>query len=249
MQNPYYVYAHRKASNNEIFYIGKGKCRRYKSKSSRNDRWHKTVNKHGLICEILISNLTEEESFLKEIEMIKKLKSEGVDLCNMSDGGEGNSGHIHSEVTREKISKAHKGKKQPIDLVMKRAAVLKGKKRTKEICEAIAARNRARVVSAATKEKMSIARTGMKRSEESIIKVAEWHRGKKRSAESRARMSDSQPKRPVSCSNGMIFKSMSLAAEWLVEIGFSKATKTGIWLCLSPKHRNVTYHGFSWQYV
>lgn len=106
----FYVYLHRKGLDNKPFYVGKGKGRRAWVKSGRNERWNRTVAKHGLTVEILFDGLTEEESLAVEVDCILELRSFGYDLCNMTSGGEGTSGHAVSEETRLKISKAHKGR-------------------------------------------------------------------------------------------------------------------------------------------
>ncbi len=106
----FYVYLHRKESDNKPFYIGKGKGRRAWVKSGRNERWIRTAAKHGLNVEILFDGLTEEEALTVEVDCILELRSFGYDLCNMTEGGEGTSGHVVSSDTRLKISKAHKGR-------------------------------------------------------------------------------------------------------------------------------------------
>lgn len=88
----YYVYKHSKASNWEVFYIGKGHGKRAWRKVDRSDWWHKTVSKHGLKVEIIQDNLSETEAFNLEIMLIKQYgrrdKGEGG-LINQTDGGEG----------------------------------------------------------------------------------------------------------------------------------------------------------------
>jgi hypothetical protein len=246
-KNIYYVYAHRKADNKHIFYIGKGKGRRINQKHGRSQLWQRTVSKHGLEKEILFSNLSEEEAFKIEVETIAFFIENGVNLCNRTDGGEGISGLKHTEEACKKISMAHKGKKHPIELVMLRANKNRGKKRTPEQIKKSVDKRIGRKASPETKAKMSAARTGKKHSKEHIEKTAAWHTGQKRSIESRKNMSNAQEKRPVLCSNGMLFESITLAAKWLNETINPKATKTGIWACLTGKHK-MSY-GFKWEYA
>lgn len=103
--NNFYVYIHRKKSNNEIFYVGKGKDRRAYWKSRRNQYWQNIVNKYGYIVEILKDNLTENEAFNLEMETIKEYKKQNINLCNMTNGGEGMTGFKHSEETKRLYSK------------------------------------------------------------------------------------------------------------------------------------------------
>ena len=102
--NNFYVYIHRKKSNNEIFYVGKGKGKRAYRKDHRNIYWNKVVNKYGYEIEIYKDNLTEKEAFDLEVKLINELKEKGLQLTNMTDGGEGWSWTYHSE--KDRLEKA-----------------------------------------------------------------------------------------------------------------------------------------------
>lgn len=108
--NNFYVYIHRKKSNNEIFYVGKGKGKRAYETYGRNRYWTFTYKKYGRIVEILKDNLSENEAFNLEMETIREYKNQNINLCNMTDGGEGKTGHKPSKETILKLSKAHSGK-------------------------------------------------------------------------------------------------------------------------------------------
>jgi hypothetical protein len=101
----YYVYQHKKADTNEIFYVGKGKDTRAFSKKSRNSYWNHVVNKHGFNVEFVVKNIDEELSFLVEIEAIDLYRRVGCKLTNITNGGEGASGfsHPHSEEHKAKM--------------------------------------------------------------------------------------------------------------------------------------------------
>jgi hypothetical protein len=108
----FYVYIHRKQSNGEVFYVGKGKDKRAWLKSGRTKYWYSVVNKHGLVVEIVLSGLQEWYAFELETDLItlygRKDLGEGR-LINMADGGEGASGTTRSAETRARMSKAKKG--------------------------------------------------------------------------------------------------------------------------------------------
>jgi hypothetical protein len=55
----HYVYLHRKASDNAVFYVGKGKGRRAWSSSSRNKHWQATAAKNGFVVQIVKDALSE----------------------------------------------------------------------------------------------------------------------------------------------------------------------------------------------
>lgn len=109
------VYQHRRNDTNEIFYIGIGKTeKRAYSKHSRNNYWKRVIKKYGYKVEILKTNLTWQKACTIEIQLIKKYGRKDLklgNLVNMTDGGEGSMGLIFSKDSRDKISKAHLGKK------------------------------------------------------------------------------------------------------------------------------------------
>ena len=97
----FFVYIHKRATDEKIFYVGKGCRYRHKSKWARSDHWHNIVNKYGYTIEIVKNGLSEQEAFELEIELIEKYKHHG--LCNRTTGGEGASGTIVSDETKAKL--------------------------------------------------------------------------------------------------------------------------------------------------
>lgn len=106
----FYVYWHKRNDNGNVFYIGKGKDDRLKSKHKRSTWWSRIVNKYGFTYEKLADNLDEDTAFEIEKDQIKLHRDLGFELCNMTDGGEGMSGHIQSPETRKKKSDTLKSK-------------------------------------------------------------------------------------------------------------------------------------------
>lgn len=139
-ENVYYVYVHRRESDNLIFYVGKGKKRRAFSLHDRNKHWHNTKNKHGFIVEIIAKSLTETEAFQKEIETISECKRLGYPLCNMTAGGEGSSGY-----------------KQSAEQIAKRVAKNTGQKRTMSQIESARKSFIGHRLTLETKEKLRLA--------------------------------------------------------------------------------------------
>jgi len=99
----YYVYQHKKADTNEIFYVGKGKCGRAFNATKRNPYWKNIANKHGFNVEFIATEIDEELAFLVELEAIDAYKKSGVVLSNLTNGGEGASGLIHSVEHKAKL--------------------------------------------------------------------------------------------------------------------------------------------------
>lgn len=122
MTNDFYVYLHIRNDTGEVFYVGKGRKKRATRTDGRNDYWKRIVQKSGgFSVKYVFSNLTESEAFDLEIKTIQELKNQGVNLCNLTDGGEGLSGIVPTKDHREKISLAKAGIKRPIDVVQRSA--------------------------------------------------------------------------------------------------------------------------------
>ena len=113
--NNYIVYKHTTPSNK--IYIGITSCdveRRWqKGKNYKNNKYFtNAINKHGwanIKHEILFDNLSKKEAEAKEIELIKKYKSNNIKYgYNIENGG--NATGKLSEETNRKISLANKGR-------------------------------------------------------------------------------------------------------------------------------------------
>lgn len=190
MKNNYYIYFHINPLTNKVFYVGKGKGKRAWSKGHRSQYWKNTVNKYGYIIDIVEDNLTEEIAFEREKFYIQKIGRKN--LCNLTDGGEGQSGIIRSEETRKKISECHKGKKLSEETKSKISESKKGIVsyiKTDEQKKKISERQLGRIISDKTKEKISNTLKGN----------IPWNKGKKGvqklSEETRKKMSESHKKR------------------------------------------------------
>jgi len=112
LDKQFYVYVHMKATDDSVFYVGKGCKYRYTTKQGRNEYWHRIVNKHGFVAEIVKDGLSFEEANAYEIQLIKELRGQGCQLCNMTDGGEGCLGAKKTPEQKAAISLKNKGKKR-----------------------------------------------------------------------------------------------------------------------------------------
>lgn len=114
MENNFYVYLHVKLDTGEPFYVGKGIENRAYSKYNRSNWWKNIVKKYDYDIILLEENLTEVESFEKEVNWIKRIgrkdKNQGT-LINLTDGGDGAVGQIMSKEARQKISLSQTGEK------------------------------------------------------------------------------------------------------------------------------------------
>ncbi|CAH2466771.1 MULTISPECIES: hypothetical protein [Bacillus cereus group] len=79
--NDYYVYEWFVTNTNEVFYVGKGRSKRYKDKN-RDDIFKNIQEKLSVDTRIVYSNLSEEESLEKESELAIQRFFEGNTLIN-----------------------------------------------------------------------------------------------------------------------------------------------------------------------
>ncbi len=92
-----YIYIHKRKTDGSVFYVGKGRGYRVTRKAGRSDWWHRTVSKYGYTWELTHRGLTDEEAYVKEMEVIRYYRDMGAELVNMNEGGEGNSCGLASE--------------------------------------------------------------------------------------------------------------------------------------------------------
>lgn len=239
-----YVYRHIRLDKNEPFYIGVGSNedtgrydRAHRSKpKNRNIFWQRVVAKTEYLVEIMIENISIEEALKKEVEFIKLYgrKNLGLgSLVNLTDGGDGVRNYVVSDETKLKISIANKGKKWPNKKPLSKESrakiriALTGRKRPEEFVAKMIGNKHGlgntnmlgKRHTDESKLKMSLSKTGIKMSKESIEKIrlkaigrpckeetkrklSEANKGKKMSLESISKMKD-RAKQVVQCdSNG-----------------------------------------------
>lgn len=211
MENIFYVYIHRKASDGKVFYVGKGKYRRAFWKNGRNKHWHAVVNKHGYDVSFIAQSLTEEEAFQIERETIAYYGR--ANLCNYTNGGDGASGAKRSAETRELMRQKMLGRQFSPETInrMKKAARSRGH----DFQEKRASKLRGRKHSAEHKAKIALAGIGREVSEETREKLSAVHRGKKKKPEAVALMAASKSKAVFCLNNEKTYPSMSAAARHL----------------------------------
>lgn len=184
----FYVYRWYYINTNETFHIGKGKGQRYKEKKqSRNQFFKNIINKEkdNVTSEILVNNLTEQEAWDLEKQLIAEYKSKGECKTNFHEGGRGgNTGNYNNPERSRKISEAAKkriGKLNP----------MYGKHHTEETKQKLREINLGKKLTPEHIEKLKEANRGRKKTKAEIDFISNLNKGKKMSQETKAKMMNS----------------------------------------------------------
>ena len=95
------------------FYVGIGvDTKRAYSKTHRNSHWKSIVSLCDYDVHVLFDDVDYEFAKQKEMEFIEiyKRKSDGGTLCNITLGGDGVLGIVHTDEAKEKMGAPNKGK-------------------------------------------------------------------------------------------------------------------------------------------
>ena len=210
-----YVYIHRRNDiSNEhesVFYVGIGTKKRVYQKISRNRFWKNIVNKHGFTGFIIKDNLTWQEACSIEKDLIKFYGRSDLglgNLCNLTDGGDGQLGCYPSEETRGKMRKNNKHTKTFLGRQLTeehKRNISKGsigKKMSKETI--LKMKEAQKIVNSLVETKInkSNAQKGKKLTEETKKKISEKNKGRglgrKLTEEHRKKLSIKRKERKIS---------------------------------------------------
>jgi hypothetical protein len=109
-----YVYLHKRADNNTVFYVGIANGIKYKranEKARRSNLWKNIVSKYNYFIEIYRDDLSYEQAKEIETQLIKKygrIDLKTGTLANMTAGGDGTLNKIFTDEYRQKLSTAAK---------------------------------------------------------------------------------------------------------------------------------------------
>lgn len=258
-ENIFFVYIHRRETDGKIFYVGKGKGRRHLVKCGRSLHWINTVKKHGIIIEKYVEDVDEELALFVELELVDKLLSLGVKLCNITCGGDGSLGKASDE-TRVKQSLAKLGKKQSVDHAIKSANAKKGKKQPRCAVEKVRKIKSKKVINTNGEIFSSASDAARKFSKKYGVNASQGNismccRGERNQAygigwsylddcDSPEIRKSKSKKVVINITTGERFESVSLAAEWVKKFRGD------------AKHQGISYaarkgtnaYGFKWFY-
>lgn len=97
METMYYTYEWYRKDTGAVFYVGKGKGRRYQEKKDRNPKFRNYVAKYPCGVRKVHKNLSEEDAYAKEIELIAFYKARGQCECNFTEGGDAPPLHVGAD--------------------------------------------------------------------------------------------------------------------------------------------------------
>jgi hypothetical protein len=228
------VYRHIRLDTNEVFYIGIGTMCRANTKKGRSLWWKSIVGKTEYRVDILFDNLSWGEACEKEIEFIALYGRKDLGLgplCNMTDGGEGQSNP--SAETRIRIGASRVGKPLSEEHRSKISEGGKGRLRSEE-----------------TKRKMSKAQMGNKKSlgyrhtDETKLKFSALHKGRKRSEETCLNIGKAKTKSVYQLTlDGLIINKWDSVVQAEREGGFSKSSISKVCRGVMISHK-----GYKWKY-
>ena len=255
----FYVYVHRRKTDGSVFYVGKGYGPRLKSLSGRNRYWRNVANKHGWYPDLVYEKLPEACSHYIERILIRAIGKSN--LCNLTDGGEGPSGMICTEETKEKLRKARLGKPQSPEHAAKSRSAKLGKKQPVSAVEGLHQRKSKPIISsdgeifpsASEAARVLSRRLGKYVSQGNISMCARnmrdnaygvsWSYDLTKIPAFRPR--NYQEKMTLCVEAGKVFKSTQKAKEWVK--GW-RGTANGQCITQAAREGTMAY-GYHWRYV
>lgn len=185
MLKQFYTYLHCKPDGTP-FYVGKGCRNRSKLIYRKHNRHYDNIvakyGKNNILIYVFPCD-SEEQAFADEIQQIAQLRAAGYQLSNKTDGGEGISGFTFSQPMSARI-------KISISLIGNTRGL--GYKHTPAEIEKIRLTSTGRIFSDAHRQKISARMSQQVLSEEQKNRLRTLCIGRKHSAETKRKMSESQ---------------------------------------------------------
>ena len=274
IEKNYYVYIHINKLNNKT-YIGitsqNPKIRWNNGYGYFNQKkFYNAILKYGwdnFEHKIIFSGLTKEEAEMKEIELIKVYKSNQQEYgYNIANGG--NCVGTCSEITKQKISNANKGRIITDEAKMKMSKSKigntwnVGKECSKETREKISKANKGKQVTVETRKKISESHKGKKIPEETKRKISKALKGRNFSDEHRKKLSIANKGKKITQEQKLLISKtlggkkikqydmdMNLIKNWdyLSQIHNEKGfASSNIYKCCNGERK--TAYGYKWEY-
>lgn len=232
------VYTHSKPNGN-VFYVGKGSVKRSKATDNRNPYWHNIVKKHGFVVSVVAQYENELDALQHEIRLIAELRESGSRLANITSGGEGVCGYVHTESSKKKMSAFQK-------LFQNSERMLEVHKlngNLNKLPERRAAQSAKIKVHMSLPENRERSRRGaLKLAANQEFIEAQRQRALKRMKEPKYR--NLMAKKCLCVETGVVYDSYNSAVAWLKSIGHALASHSKISCCISGKRKSA--YGYHW---
>lgn len=107
----------------------------------KKSRWIQSVvaDRSEILMHILAEGLSQVAAMDMEVALISRLRADGLDLTNLTDGGDGVQGQVQSPETRSRKSLALRGRAKSPDAVARQADSLRGRRASIEERETLRA--------------------------------------------------------------------------------------------------------------
>lgn len=227
----FYVYLHCRTTDGKVFYVGKGKGNRAFTKHGRNKYWHRVVKNHGFFVKIVEHQMQEWWAFELERDLISLYGRSN--LCNATDGGEGASGVIVADKTKNKLSVSSSSMWKNPEIREKIIKCMIDKSSMPHI-----------------KKLRSQQRKGVKKSESMIQKLKESKKGIVFTGKhiDSLRIAHRHEAHKVQClSEKICFPSIMDAVRWVRETSNPKAQDGPIRKTCKNQYKSA--YGFEWSYI
>lgn len=255
----FYVYVHRKLSNGQPFYVGKGTGFRHNATAGRNKQWLDIARESMWRSDIIYQDLPEACSLCIEKILIY---ASPIKLANLSTGGgRGPTGVKHTEETKAKWRAAKIGRKQSPEHAAKSRIAGLGKKRSQSAVDAIRKRKSRPVISSQGEIFPSVAeavrllslRLGVRCSQGNISMAASGFRRNAHGLSWSYDTSKTPPYQPTTyrekrilcVETGAEFKSVQAAKHWVILWRGSANNQT----ISQAARRGTSAYGYHWEYI
>lgn len=231
------------------FYVGKGqggRCWSHLRGAGKKNTWKDSIiaqaqqNELEIPIVFIAENLLEEEAHWYEMAFIKAIgRFPNGPLVNMTGGGEGVSGLIHSSLTKAKMSRAHKGIRFTEDHRRKLSEA--GKKRRLGVDQVTRLRtiHLGKPLTDAHREKLSRIFMGRVILPEVAKKIGDANRGRHHSIESRKKMSQKAKQRHPPTPATRTKMSLARSGKPLSSVQYAKVVYANKQRCGIPRSTEV----------
>lgn len=205
-EKTWFIYTLSDPVSNDIRYVGwcfntkrrlSQHIQRAKSEKTHKANWINQLAAKGLAPLMDVVETGSGDWAFAEKKWIAFYRGSGIDLVNLTDGGEGVTGLVFSAESKEKMAAAKRGKNISSDHIKKVADALRGRKRTAESMAGARKALIGRVVSQETREKIRASLVGSKHTDEARAKISAAGTGRKHSEESKEKMRAARLGKPL----------------------------------------------------